>query len=293
MLPFFDKNASADDLTYINMRDGNDPDEIAERKLCESLWAKYRPCADGNFLSELRKNFDARFWEMYLGCTLMENGYKISHKDEGPDFRIEDNGTVIWIEAVTATSGDPSKPDSVPPLKYGITQDVPDKQMILRYRNAIQYKYCTKYFKYLKGSLVAKDDCYVIALNGCPIPHRHKDYEPPRIVRSVFPIGWQVVTIDTTTHTVLKSGYEYRANLMKRSGSIVETDIFTNTKYEHLSAILFSNIGVANPTPDMGDDFIIVRNPLALKQLPDNFPRVGLEYKANLSENTIIPKSLR
>ena len=75
--------------------------------------------------------------------------------------------------------------------------------------------------------------------------------------------------------------------MRKASGEKVDTDIFVKPEYEHISAVLFSNVDVANRTPVPGDDFIIVRNPLALKPLPDDFLKLGREYWAELSKDTI------
>lgn len=285
--PLFDKNVTATDPVYINLRDDSRSIAIELRHYTESLWDRYHPHADRHFLVEISKDFHARFWEMYLTCTFMDNGHAISSADIGPDIRINHGRKIIWIEAVTPTSGDPSKPDSVPCLRMGVAQEVPDKQIILRYRSAIHKKYFNNYFKYLEDEIVSNDDCYVIALNGCRIPSSRTDFEPPRIIRSVLPFGWQVVTVDTESHKVVKTGYQYRAYLRKASGEKVDTDIFTKSEYQHISAIMFSNIDVANRTPIAGGDFIIVRNPLALKPLPDDFPKLGREYWAKLSKDTI------
>jgi len=289
--PLFDKNIKATDPVYINLRDGNQPIQIEERQCAEDLWAKYHSYADRHFLVEISKDFDARFWEMYLACTLMDSGYAISSADRGPDIGIKRNTKIIWIEAITPTGGEPSSHDSVPDLRmrpgFVVAQEVPDRQITLRYCASIREKYCVKYFKYVKDGIVSNDDCYVIALNGCRINWSRIDYEPPRIVRSVLPFGWQVVTVDTASHKIVKRSYQYREYLRKESGSQVETNIFVKPEYEHISAVMFSNVDVANRTPVAGDDFIIVRNPLALKQLPDGFPKLGREYWATLSKDKI------
>jgi len=188
---------------------------------------------------------------------------------------------------VTPTVGDSKKLDSVLPAKMGVAQEIPDEQMIFRYRSTIHDKYSEKYFTYLRDGIIRSGDCYVIALNGCRMPWRGGDYEPPRIVRSVLPFGWQVVTIDKGSHKIVKTGHQYRAHLRKVSGDKVETDIFVKPEYSHLSAVMFSEVNIANLTSDMGDDFIIVNNPLASKRLPDDFPKVGKKYEAELSENTV------
>lgn len=254
----------------------------------EKLWDTYHSYADKDFPKQLAQDFHARFWEMYLTCTLIHNSFNVVPKQtraKGPDIKTDHASTTIWVEAVIPTSGDPSKPDSVPNLQMGVAQQVPDDQIILRYRSAIHDKYFNKYCKYLEDKIITDTDCYIIALNGCKI--RHGDREPPRIVRSVLPFGWEVVTVDTSSHKVVNRGYQYRSSLRKASGSQVDTDIFTKPEYQHISAVMFSNVDVANPTSVMGEDFIIVRNSLAPRQLPDDFPEVGWEYKAEFSQSEI------
>jgi hypothetical protein len=284
---FIDNIIPSDEL-YRVIRD---EERLAELKsYTENLWGVYHHYADKDFPKQLSQDFHARFWEMYLTCTLVHKSFNVVPKltkAKGPDIKVDNASITIWIEAVTPTSGDPSKPDSVSYPRMGVAQQVPDEQIILRYCSAIHDKYFDKYFKYLEDGIIRIEDCYVIALNGCRIPWPGSDYEPPRIVRSVLPFGWQVVTVDTSSHKVVNRGYQYRAYLRKASDEKVDTDIFVKTEYSHISAVLFSKVDVANRTSTMGGDFIIVRNPLALSKLPDEFPKVGREYKAQLSGDTI------
>lgn len=103
----------------------------------------------------------------------------------------------------------------------------------------------------------------------------------------MLPFGWPQVTINTSSHEIVNTGYQYSDYVRKASGEKIDTDIFIKPEYNHISAVLSSNIDASNLKPVMGDDFIIVHNPLGLQELPDNFPQVGREYKAKLSETTI------
>jgi len=64
------------DPGYMNVRDLAHHSE--DRVFVESLWQMYRPYADTNFRSDARHHFNEQFWEMYLGCTLLEHGFRIS-----------------------------------------------------------------------------------------------------------------------------------------------------------------------------------------------------------------------
>jgi type I restriction enzyme S subunit len=278
------------DETYRIIRD-EDRAPVAElRSYILSLWGTYHNYADRDFRRQLTQDFDARFWEMYLTCTLIDKSFNVVPKRRrarGPDIRIEYGSTIIWVEAVTPTVGDSSKPDSVPPVKMGVAQQVPDEQMTLRYRSAIQDKCSEKYFTYLRDGIIRRDDCYVVALNGCRMPWPGGDYEPPRIIRSVLPFGWQVVSIDVSSHRIVNTGNQYRAHLRKVSGHKVDTDIFVRPEYSHISAVMFSETSIRNLGSAMGEDFITVDNPLASRKLPEDFPKVGRRYEAELSEKTI------
>ena len=58
----------------------------------EELWEIYYPYADGDFPKQLSQDFHARYWEMYLTCTLVGNSFNVVPKQgrsEGPDIKIE------------------------------------------------------------------------------------------------------------------------------------------------------------------------------------------------------------
>jgi hypothetical protein len=96
----------------------------------------------------------------------------------------------------------------------------------------------------------------------------------------VFPFGWQTVTLDTKSRRIIGSYHQYRPYINKASGNTVYTDIFLNPQYKHISGIIFSNSDVCNHGQCMGDDFICIHNPFAQKVIPDNFIRIGCEYRA-------------
>lgn len=291
MQPLFGNTATANDPRYNFIR--GDPGKTANvaKKFTESLWAKYHPYADCNFRKEIRGCFDARFWEMYLACTLMDKGIRITQKTKkntGPDVRVEHKGNIIWIEAIVPTSGDKSKKDSVPELVITnppTVQKVPDEQIILRYRAAIKMKYNDQYFKYL-DRIINEKDFYIIAINGCQVPCSKVDFDPPRILRSVLPFGYQQIPLDKDPKQGVSKGFQYRAEISKTSGSPVRTDIFLDPDYKHINAILFSNVDVFNLTNCMGEDFIIVHNPLA-RTLPDDFLNFGQHWKAELRKDEL------
>lgn len=115
-----------------------------ERKFIEELWKKYKPHADSHFRDQLSRNFKERFWEMYLGCSLMKMGLDISSNDYGPDIKTTIDGKTVWFEAIAPGPG--KGKDVVPEMPSN--GSFPQHKIILRFTSAIWDKY-QKLEKYL------------------------------------------------------------------------------------------------------------------------------------------------
>ena len=64
----------ASDPGYRNIRDGKDPRLKLAKWHCQYLWILFERHADKEFRTELRRSFDARYWEMYLTTSLIFAG---------------------------------------------------------------------------------------------------------------------------------------------------------------------------------------------------------------------------
>lgn len=278
----FRDDVAATDRAYINLRDSDSAPARAARELTESLWLRYAPFADDHFLECIPHEFDERFWEMYLTCSLLQLGLDVHCPKPGPDNLVETVGGRIWIEAVTPTSGASGHPDAIPEPKAGKAERVPEERILLRMRSAIRYKYETKYREYLDKGIIAPDDSYVVAVNGCQLHHAIADNYPPWIAKSVFPIGGLQVALDRDSLEVVDTSYQYRAVVEKSSGASVSTDIFLDPEYRDLSGVLYSRVDAGNPTARMADDFILVHNPFANRPLDDGLLGRGTELTVRM-----------
>jgi hypothetical protein len=270
----------APDNIYNIIRDKPDPYPSQMRLFMENLWRKYQPYADKNFKQQLQVDFDSRFWEMYLACTLLENSIRLSSRSAGPDILIDHEDGRIWIEAIAPTSGADNNPDRVPDMKLGVATEVPGDEIILRYRAAIREKYDIKYQGYIASGLIKPTDSYVIAINGCKIGTAIMETEHPRILKAVLPIGDLQVIIDTKTGIVVDTKYQLRVKIKKASGADVRTDLFLNPEYASLSGIFYSCASVRKVPNKMGEDFVLIHNPLATNRLSYRFLKIGREYMA-------------
>lgn len=274
----FIQGIQAPDPTYNIIRDSQDEDSSWTRSFIEGLWQRYNPYADRHFRQQMAVDMDSRFWEMYLACTILEKSIHLSSADIGPDIFIENHNARIWIEAIAPTSGADPNPDKVPAMKIRVATKVPDDKIVLRYCSAIREKYDNKYRGYVEDKLIQPSDAYVIAINSCKIPMGIMETDTPRILKAVFPIGnWQI-TINRRTGAVINQGHHSRHIIKRAKGAEIMTDLFLNPEYAGLSGVLYSRTSVRSVGQKMGEDFVLVHNPLATNKIPHGFLKCGREY---------------
>jgi hypothetical protein len=296
VLPLF-IGGDASDPAYRNIRDAKDGLLRSARWHCEYLWIFFRHHADPEFRNELRSNFDARYWEMYLTTCLILAGYEVTCPKPGPDVGIIYKGQRLWFEATSPTRGADGSPDQVPEMKVAavgeepVVTDVPNEKIVLRYLNSISVKHKEQYANWLKKGIVSDKDCFVIAVNPREIPFEYADTEPPRILQAGYTVGAPYLVIDRETGKATGSGYHFRDHVTKEpkkgakedeEPAKVATGVFQQGEYNGLSALLCSRVDAANRPADMGDDFQLAPNPHAKVPLPEGFRLRGVYYDAQV-----------
>ena len=237
---------------------------IQERKeKFDALYQKYRPYADRHFLTEVKKKFHQRTWEMYLGCVLLDRGINFASKDHGPDFLIEHRGKKIWIECIACEKG--NNPDSVPDIIPNSVQSVQFDSMLMRISSALREKH-KKYKKYLSDGTITSDDQFVIAVNSGELPLSFLD--PSLIYRALFARGEP--TLSVSSDGIFKE-FELSTTptIKKYNGSKVPMTFFLDKDHEGISAVMYSYNTVLNHPKNIGDDVFIVRNEMATLPLVD------------------------
>lgn len=275
---------NATDEDYIFIRD--DKNSVELRELLNSLWSKFFPLADSNFVDEISNDFHPRFWEMYLANVLLNNGMKLSSKDFGPDICVDSGDKSVWVEAIAPTKGNGA--DAVPVQeKNGQASNVPEDKIILRLRSAIEEKH-RKYLKYISNNTMSKSDPYVIAINGYQLPSWMCQTAPSFIEKAVYPLGCHTVTFNKKTKNIVDRGIEYRPEIIKQNNATVDTTVFQNPDYAGISAIIFSCANVwglkssqlwESDSPGLvGKDFQVLHNSLANNPIKHGWLKVGREY---------------
>jgi hypothetical protein len=250
------------DLGYRNVRDN--PDGAEAKAFVESLWSRYHDLADPHFRQDSRNHFHARFWEMYLAVTLRERRFELKRVgDEGPEFYVMHNGRKIWVEAVAPGPGEGN--DRVPAYRPGEVTKVPVEKILLRFTNALAEKR-NKYWKARGKGIINPNDLYLLAINSRRIPHAPFGNTLPFFVQAFLPFGPLACELDIRTNEIVDTYYQLRENIEKESEALVSTTAFLNPEFSFVSAVLHSGIDCADRPVILGQDFMILYNPTAVKK---------------------------
>ncbi|HZL28823.1 MAG TPA: hypothetical protein VFC39_20015 [Acidobacteriaceae bacterium] len=282
-------DGEAADRTYVNLRDLRNEWTEPAREFAESLWERFRRFADPHFLTEVRRDFHPRFWEMYLTCALQEfanhQGSTLSCPKPGPDILLERDGSRVWVEAVVTTNGIPGRPDSVVEPNPDGSGKIPEEKLVLRYANAISEKY-RKYQGYLREGIIHKNDAFVIAINGAALSYKWTQVENdvPRFLKAVYPLGVYQLLLDRSTGKIIGQQNEPRFNIVKASGAKVATMSFLERRSRGISAILGSYADVMWHSPALGVDFELAHNPKSRAPIADFVIPANKAWRTVLNE---------
>jgi hypothetical protein len=261
---------------YKSIRDSES--EVAQRakSFCNSLWERYRAiCKDENFLSDIPHQFDQRFWEMYLGCWLIDLPYNVMNMPEGPDFLLTDaSGKRIWIEAVCPTPGEQGHPDAVPEIPRGESFGVPDEKIVLRLTSVIKDKN-EKYMKDLSKGLVGSDDAFILAINTKQVYLDPNCGDLPRLIKAVYPVGSMYFEISNVPDVPPRSGRWARNAISKNNQTEIPVGNFLDQNYAGITAILGCSIDCANYRERPEDNFFWIKNLKACTEIPNDLVRSG------------------
>lgn len=278
----------ATDPSYINLRACEAAWLVSPREFTERLWERYHELADTNFLTEIRTNFQARFWEMYLTCALLdhaaERGYQVSCPKPGPDILLEHQGKRCWVEAVIVTNGAPGLADTV--VEPDPIGKIPEEKLVLRYANAIREKH-QKYAKYLGDGTVRKDDGFVIAMNSAHLAYRgmRAEQDAPRFLMALYPIGQYHVLFDRRTNDIVGHGNHPRFHIAKANKAEVQVQTFVQPGSEGISAVLCSFADAAWHAAPLGNDFELAYNPMGCSRIPEGMFPAKRSWTAELNDD--------
>ena len=278
MPPFFDLRAGVDPV-YEALRFPDSPNAIQARQSFDQLWEAAAPFLSAEVVANARSDFHAVFWEVYLAATLRRLGKQLVPRAErdsrssGPD--LLQKSPDIFYEAVAVKPG--TAADAVVEAPAGVVHRMPDPEISLRLASGLSAK-LSKYIRYREDGTVPPGTPFITAINAGAVPVARIERELPRIVRTVFPIGHEVLHLDAATGRVTGSSYEHRPVLSKQSGAPVSTRFFSEPQASGISAVLYSGVDPFNCPDTAGGDFVLVHNPQATSPAPRGLLPGALEF---------------
>lgn len=259
--------------------------------------------ADRKFEIELTDNSDEKFWSCISEALVYKRlRDKVvtsrSNVGVGPDFLLQVEQKRVWVEVICPA------PTGVPAdwldIQIGQVTSMPHEAILLRWTAAIKEKteklvgsLDGKVRGYLEQGIVAPEDIYIIAVNGCrlrhgPFPALLGISQFPYAAEAVFPIGPYQVRIDCETLEPVVASHQQRFSIKKPKGALVPTYAFLDARSKPVSAVWamdFNGCGViGNSEPSA-----LIHNPDANNQLPQQVLQVGEEYMTTpLSDSELL-----
>lgn len=268
MCGIFDVEGDGLDIGYVNIKAGNAAPEREMRDLIEDLWAEYEPYADGDFREGFAQDVDGRFWELFLGSTLLRSGHQLLPRSERsagggqPDICVVEDGRRTWIEAIAPTRGEADN-DQVPTIlpinEGGGVVPIPLRQTQLRTTSAFWTK-SQRIQAYLEEGAIAPSERRIIAISASRFATVATE-DPPLIMSSLLPIGAAFVRVDRNSGEVVEEGYNYAPTIERLGGEIPRT-AFSGPEFSHVSGVLWSRIGLGNLSRQIRP-LTMVHNPFA------------------------------
>jgi hypothetical protein len=280
----------ARDPAYVTLRSMQDEHITAAKAFVESLWDRFCGFADPNFLTEIRRDFHARFWEMYLTCALQDyairRGIAISCPKPGPDVLLEHEGNRVWVEAVIATNGEPGRPDTVVEPNTDSSSRIPEEKIVLRYTNALSEKY-RKYYGYLRQGIVRKSDAFVVAISGATLSYKwtRAANDAPRFLKALYPLGAYQIVLDRRSGEIIGHQNEPRFHVVKASGANVAVMPFLERRSRGITAVLSSFADPMYHGATLGSDFELAHNPMGRTPISDLVLPARRAWRTVLNEN--------
>ena len=277
MSDLFDIGGTNLDLGFENLKAAVSPMEQQLRATLQEMWKYYEPYADRDFRHGLARDFDGRFWEMYLGYTLLKAGRTLlpfaeRHREGGqPDLCVLDDGRRIWIEAITPREGEPGPDRMVRPVPVnegGGFVAAPIRQAQLRTSHAFWTK-AQRIGYYMEQGVIAPEDIRIIAISASRFGVYISEQPLPLIMTTLFPIGDAYITIDRETGGVLAEGFHAAPFIARDRGPIPRT-AFLDEHFAHISGVIWSRISIGNFSRRVRP-ISYVHNPLAQTPLPINW----------------------
>jgi hypothetical protein len=284
MPPLFDLAEGDLDRGYLNLRAAASPCDAAIKEQLEAMWLRYEPYADADFAEGFARDPEARFWEMYLGCALLDGGKAVQprmNRPQGqgnPDLCVIDNNRRIWIEAIAPDVGEQGE-DQVPDLFEMVAhvQAQPLRQVQLRITSGLWTK-MRQIQRYRADGVIGEQDVCLVAVSGGRFALQAAGEEFPTALSAVYPIGNAFVRVNRDDFQVVAHGHE-RNEMIRRGGNGIPRTAFFDETFASVSGLIWSRASIGNM--DRGArPLALIHNHVARNPMPRGWRVWDEEYEA-------------
>ena len=283
-----DENAN---LGYRNLCLAEYPQDQEIREALDVMWAGFEPYADSDFIRAFSHDPEARFWELFLGYSLLQDGREllpeIDRRGTGglPDICVLDGDRRVWIEAIAPGDGDDGPDQVVRPIPInegGGVIAAPERQVQLRVTSAL-YTKSQAFARYTERGVVGADDVRIVAIGAGRFGSYASDAPLPSALRSVFPIGQEFVRVNIENMEVIEQGREVSWEIQRDNGPIARTAFLTD-EYAHISGVIWARASIGN-FDRAARPLTIIHNPMSHVAMPQDWSVWDREYVATEQGN--------
>ncbi|MGW8444421.1 hypothetical protein ACWGXJ_26315 [Paenibacillus sp. S33] len=202
---------------------------------------------DNKFVKEFQTTFNSSFWEIYLHATFGNFGFSTDYGHSAPDFFITKNKKSIIVEAVTTQHSQDGTPEyngvkTVELLKnIATSQEEAERvhsEIVHTATERISNSITNKSNKYIKSYSMlehVKGKPFILALGA---------YEQPLFYyQASAPIQRVLYGLMKAEYRGDEPHYEVSDHIIKKStGARIPIGIFNDSKFSHISGVLFSSV---------------------------------------------------
>lgn len=272
------------------------------------MWDRFHPFADPTFAKELRDGvqglrthatpglkrdrayflFLQRFWEMYVGCALSEQGVQLVARADwerdwhgaGPDLMATMEARRVWIECVAPGPG--TGPDGVPEFSDTQIDQLPVEQIKLRFLHALDTKR-QQVAKHMAAAIVKPDDGFVVAINSRRVPWVFLTDDPPWIARALYGLGTHAVKYNTVTKEWPEPFLTPQPSVKKQNHEPIDANLFGSGKAPEVSGVLYSAEDPWTRKGNLASGLVFIHNRTARVPLPDRWLPHSASYSVSVN----------
>jgi hypothetical protein len=253
MTDLFDVDGANLDRGFENLKAAELPIEQQLHAMLQEMWGRYEPYADPDFRQGFARDVDGRFWEMYLGCTLLEAGRTllpvVERQREGgqPDLCVLEDGRRSGSRPLPQMKAHRVLTRSCvrsPSTRAAASSAAPIRQAQLRTSGAFWTK-AQRIARYLEQGVIGPEDTRIIAISASRFGVYVADQPLPLIMTTLFPIGDAYITIDRETGNVVDEGF-HPAPFIDRERNPIPRTAFLDERFADISGVIWSRVGLGN-----------------------------------------------